>query len=59
MDEFDLVEVKPLDKGYGVFVNGELFGINKHSFACDFAAGQILKTMQNGRKDLHAELRVK
>lgn len=51
------IEVMPAGKQWGVYIDGELFGVSKHSFACDFAAHMILKVVLAGTLDLHPELR--
>ena len=38
-----LIEVKPLERKWAVYLDGEVFGVSKYSFDADFAAEQVGK----------------
>jgi hypothetical protein len=52
-----LIEVMPAGKIWGVYIDGELFGTSKHSFACDFAASMIFKFADAAEINRHPEMR--
>ena len=52
------IEVRPIDKKKcGVYLDGQLVGQSKHSFACDWAAHKLAGLYEDADVDLHAELR--
>jgi hypothetical protein len=60
MNEKVPIEVKSLQdgtKGWGVYIDNELFGKAKHSFDCDFAANMLGRIIDNAVVDHHPELR--
>jgi hypothetical protein len=36
-----LIEVKPFERKWAVYIDGEIFGVSKHSFDADFAAERV------------------
>lgn len=51
------IEVMPAGKQWGVYIDGELFGVQKNSYACDFAARMLLKVLDCATLLTHPELR--
>jgi len=52
-----LIEVRPLEKQWGVFIDGELFAASKHSYECDRAAKHLAVILADAEVKNYPELR--
>jgi hypothetical protein len=56
-----LIEVLPIkeEKKWGLYLDGELFGVAKNSFDCDYAARILTRIIDGVTINNHPELRPK